>query len=295
MGIESFVISPGTQVVLKVAKTLAGGDVLKKPGSVGVVIQSPPDQRGTYEVEFADGYVARAYHSELSLRRREVDLELQAPPDEDLREYICYCCQVGSVAFGLSTAASDQDLRGIYLPPARLDWSIYSLPEQLEFRDDVRDEVYWELGKFLRLALKANPNVLETLWTPVVIRSTPVSDELRTIRTAFLSKHLYKTYSGYVLSQFRQMSRAFDRGGTYKPKHAMHLLRLLYSGITAVESGEIQAVRGGELEFAEVRDRAVRLERRFQEAFERTQLPDQPDFARVNAFLISARKRMIDA
>ena len=58
---------------------------------------------------------------------------------------------------------------GIYLPPAKFHWSLRRLPEQLEFADEERDEVYWELGKSLRLALKANPSVLETLWTPMVL------------------------------------------------------------------------------------------------------------------------------
>jgi uncharacterized protein len=36
------------------------------------------------------------------------------------------------------------------------------LPEQLELQAGGQDEVYWELEKFLRLALKANPNVLRS-------------------------------------------------------------------------------------------------------------------------------------
>src|SRR2546428_593776 len=83
------------------------------------------------------------------------------------------------------------------------------------------DEVYWELEKFLRLALQANPNVLETLWTPLVLEADEVARRLRELREAFLSRHLYKTYSGYVLSQFRRMANAHARTGAYKAKHAM--------------------------------------------------------------------------
>ena len=97
----------------------------------------------------------------------------------------------------------------------------------------------WELEKFLRLALKANPNILEVLWTPIVLESTELGNRLRELRTAFLSKHLYKTYSGYVLSQFRRMKNRFDKDGQFKNKHAMHLLRLLFSGIHALKTGEI--------------------------------------------------------
>jgi uncharacterized protein len=171
-------------------------------------------------------------------------------------------------------------LRGIYLPPARLHWSLRRLPEQLEFKDEQQDEVYWELEKFLRLALKANPGVLETLWTPLVLLADETALELRALRPAFFSKHVYKTYSGYVLSQFRRMANAFKENGSYNPKHAMHLIRLLHSGIAALQLGEIRIdvgehrqellhIRNGELEFEQVTQRALKLDEQFQTGIRR--------------------------
>jgi hypothetical protein len=210
--LPTFVISPGTQVVLKAAKPLRGRRGVKQPGSVGVVLESPPDNRYAYTVRFADGTEVKARFAELALRRREVDEQLVRSPDE-LRRFIIYRCVVGSRAFGLATETSDDDVRGIYLPTAERHWSLFQLPEQLEFSSDGRDEVYWELEKFLRLALKANPNVLETLWTPLVLEADETAHELLQLRHAFLSKHLYKTYSGYVLSQFRRMQAAQRKKG----------------------------------------------------------------------------------
>jgi hypothetical protein len=303
--LPGFVISAGTQVVLKVAKVLLDGQQFKPPGSVGVVVESPPHNQQPYLIQFADGEVVQAHFDELALRRREVEDELGAVT-EDLRPWIIYRCQVGSKAFGLASDDSDDDLRGIYLPPARLQWSLRRLPEQREFADGQQDEVYWELEKFLRLALKANPNVLETLWTPLVLLADETAQELRGIREAFLSKHVYKTYSGYVLSQFRRMANAFKDKGTYKPKHAMHLIRLLHSGIAALQTGEIRIdvaehrnellhIRNDGLPFDEVKRRALELDEQFQRAFERTALPEQPDYRRVDDFLIRARRRMVDA
>jgi uncharacterized protein len=303
--LPSFVISAGTQVVLKVAKVLPGGQETKLPGSVGVVLQSPPSNDEAYVIGFADGQTANAFFHELALRRREVEDEIGQVTD-DLRPWIIYRCQVGSKAYGLAHDDSDDDLRGIYLPPARLHWSLRRLPEQLEFADGQRDEVYWELEKFLRLALKANPNVLETLWTPLVLHADATAQELRQIRQAFLSKHVYKTYSGYVLSQFRRMDNAFKHSGAYKPKHAMHLIRLLHSGIAALKTGEIRIdvaehreellqVRNAGLPFEEVKRRALELDERFQQAFQETALPEQPDYRRVDDFLVRARRRMVDA
>ena len=51
----SFVISAGTQVVLKVAKALPGGRGHKPSGSVGMIVESPASNRERYVVRFADG------------------------------------------------------------------------------------------------------------------------------------------------------------------------------------------------------------------------------------------------
>jgi hypothetical protein len=303
--LPTFIIPTGSQVVLKTDHALLDGKGMKPRGSVGVVAESPADNRYAYTVRFADDSLAKVHFAEMALRKREVEDRLVLT-DTDLRPYIIYRCQVGSHAFGLADAMSDDDLRGIYLPPARLHWSLFKLPEQLEFADEQRDEVYWELEKFLALALKGNPNVLETLWTPLVQYADTTAQELRALREAFLSKHLYKTYSGYVLSQFRRMANAFEKQGTYKPKHAMHLIRLLFSGIETMRSGtlridvaehreELRAIKSGIWSFAQAKARALELDALFQEAYQATQLPEQPDYLRVNAFLIEARRRMIDA
>ena len=298
-----FVISAGTQVVLKVSKALAPG-ACRKPGAVGVIVASPPTNDEAYVVQFADGQTARVWFHELVLRRKEVEAEI-GEATEDLRPFVIYRCQVGSKAYGLAEDDADDDLRGIYLPPARLHWSLYDLPEQIESQAADRDEMYWELEKFFWLALKAIPNVLETLWTPLVLHASPLAHKVRAAREAFLSQHIFKTYSGYVLSQFRRMANAVRTGGVYKPKHAMHLVRLLLSGTHALETGEILVdvsrhradllrIKRGKIPFEGVKEQALELERAFQAAFERTRLPEQPDFARVNDLLIEARRSMVD-
>ena len=83
---------------------------------------------------------------------------------------------IGSRAYGLETEASDTDYRGVYLPPAELHWSLFGVPEQLE--NDAAQECFWELQKFLTLALKANPNVFEVLYSPLVEHATPLGREL---------------------------------------------------------------------------------------------------------------------
>ena len=70
-------------------------------------------------------------------------------------------------------------------------------PPQLQ--NEATQEVYWELQKFITLALKANPNVLECLYTPLVETATPLGEELLALRGNFLSKLVHQTYTHYVL------------------------------------------------------------------------------------------------
>jgi hypothetical protein len=53
-------------------------------------------------------------------------------------------------------------------------------------------------------------------------------------------------------------------------------------------------IRSGNLTLEEVERRAHALDQRFQAAFERTMLPEQPDYARIDDFLIRSRRRMVD-
>lgn len=301
---SSFLIPVGTQVVLKAARRLPGTETVKAAGSVAEVLETPANNQRPYLVRFLDGATLRVKFGELAVRRRELEDEL-ATPGPDLRRYTVYLAAVGSRAFGLATDASDEDRRGVFLPPAELTWSLCKPPEQIESQTAGVEEVHWELEKFLRLALQANPNILETLWSPLVLFADETGEALRALRGAFLSRHLYKTYSGYVLSQFQRMRNAYQKKGTYRVKHAMHLLRLLYSGTHALRTGdilvdvgehraELLAVRGGGLTFEEVRTRALELDQVFQQAFAATRLPKRPDYDRVNRFLVQARRRMVD-
>ncbi len=302
----TFLISVGTQVVLRFPHPIPGANAFKPKGSVGEVVESPTDNSRAYLVRFLDGSELRVKFGELLVRRADHSVEESATPGPDVRPFVIYQVLVGSRAFGLSTEASDEDRRGVYLPPADWHWSLVKPPEQAESFADGVEEVHWEIEKFLRLALQANPNLLETLWSPVVLHLDETGQELRDLRPCFLSRHLYRTYSGYVLSQFRLMKKRHDTAGTFKAKHAMHLIRLLHSGIHALRHGDIRvdvgehrdellSIRSGSWTFADVQKRAVDLDREFQVAYENTRLPEKPDTERVNRFLIAARRKRATA
>jgi uncharacterized protein len=166
------ILPVGTQVVTRVEVKDSAGAALLPLGAVGVIVKGPFDNEHSYRVRFPDGSEAALKRSELTVRKayqqRAVQPEEERGDDAQFYEYVIYRCVVGSRAFGLESEESDTDRRGIYLPPADLHWSLWGVPEQLE--NDATQETYWELRKFLILALKANPNILECLYSPLVER-----------------------------------------------------------------------------------------------------------------------------
>ena len=159
---EPLIYSVGTQVVVQKETYHVNRRVAHPAGSVGVIVRSPIDRTHAYRVKFNDGFEAAVHHDQL-IRLSEFKRDHIRGNDEssmiDLNERVIYRCVIGSRAYGLEDDQSDTDRRGIYLPPAELHWSLYGVPEQLE--NEETQEAYWEVQKFIVLALKANPNVLE--------------------------------------------------------------------------------------------------------------------------------------
>jgi hypothetical protein len=300
----NLILPVGTQVVTRVEVAGVNSTAPHPRGAVGRIIAAPVDNTHSYQVELTSGKIVALKRHEITVRKHaQADVEIERDTllaGYDLRAHIIYSCVVGSRAYGLASDKSDTDRRGIYLAPAELEWSLYGVPEQLE--DKEREECFWELKKFLVLALKANPNVLECLYTPLVERKTELAHELLEMRACFLSQLVYQTYNGYVMSQFKKLEQDLRSDGTIKWKHAMHLIRLLLSGVSIlrtgtlnVETGEhrarLLAIRCGEVEWAEVNEWRLALHQEFDSTLGITPLPVRPDYERINSFLIKARRR----
>jgi hypothetical protein len=301
---NKLILPPGTQVVTLIDTRVINEARNYPRGTVGVIKSAPQDATHSYLIEFPDGSFSSLKRREFAIRKQfQTETALDPLVDRSLEKYVIYRCVVGSRAFGLDDESSDTDLRGIYLPPADIQWSMFGLPEQIENRET--QECYWELQKFLVLALKANPNILECLNTPLIQYKNEIAEELLTLKYVFLSKLVYQTYNGYVMSQFKKLEQDLRATGSIRWKHAMHLIRLLLQGIDILTTGELivaigpqreklLAIKRGELLWESVNDWRLMLHKEFENAYQTTKLPERPDYDRANRFLLRARREMVD-
>ena len=209
---------------------------------------------------------------------------------------------IGSKAYGLALPDSDTDIRGIYVAPTEQVLSIGKLKPQpqIETNNDGIDTVIWEVETFLGHALKCNPNILEVLWSPLVTKTTLLGDILLELRRSFLSKRAIPAYRGYAASQLAKIQKKENE--RVKHKHAMHLIRLYLAGLSILERHEVL------VDVSEYRDKLLgirhgddaaidsamgwsyELDKAFVALAEKTDLPDEPDYGKVNDYLLLVRK-----
>ena len=294
-------IFAGTQVVSLVEVRGPNHSLVHPRGAVGVVTRTPAVKGENYLVRFPDGFEKTLEPAQIEVLKHFKDRLGEGGPasDFDLESVIIYRCVVGSRAYGLDTDDSDTDRRGIYLAPAELQWSLFGAPEQ--FEDNATQSCYWELQKFIIMALRANPNILECLYSPMVEKITPIAQELLALRDSFLSQMIFQTFNGYAMSQFKKMEQDLRNHGEVRVKHALHLLRLLLTGAATLREGRVPvrveanrerllAVKRGELPWAEVDVWRKELHHDFERALAGTKLPERPDYEAANRFLIQARQ-----
>ncbi|MFH8977458.1 DNA polymerase beta superfamily protein [Streptomyces sp. NPDC017890] len=220
-------------------------------------------------------------------------------PGTLVRDHTIYACVMGSRAFGLATEDSDTDRRGVFVAPTPLFWRFEKPPTHVEGPAD--EQFSWELERFCELALRANPNILECLHSPLVESVDDTGRELLALREAFLSRRAFETFTRYAHGQRRKLDADVRTHGAPRWKHAMHLLRLLTSardllrtGVLTIDVGDrresLLAVKRGEVPWPEVESRMGLLVEEGEEAARRSPLPAEPDRRRVEDFLVRVRR-----
>ncbi|RYD82363.1 MAG: nucleotidyltransferase [Sphingobacteriales bacterium] len=114
---------------------------------------------------------------------------------------IVFECISGSKAYGLELPHSDTDIKGVFILPKDMFYSLNYIPQ---VSNESNDEVYYELRIFFELLIKNNPTLLEILGTPQesILYKHPIFDEIKP--EIFLSKLCKETFAGYAAAQIKK-------------------------------------------------------------------------------------------
>ncbi len=234
---------------------------------------------------------------------------------------------MGSAAYGVSSDTSDLDIYGWSIPPKddlfphlRGEVPGFGTPrprfEQYQ-EHHVRDRdalggegrtydlTIYGIVKFFKLAMENNPNVVDSLFTPLncVLHSTRVGNEVRENRRLFLHKGAWPKFKGYAYAQLHKIATKAPRGKRaelvkkhgYDVKFAYHVVRLL----TEVEmilveqdidlqrnNDQLKAIRRGEWTEERLRSWCAEKESHLERAYAESALRATPDEPRIRALLL---------
>lgn len=110
----------------------------------------------------------------------------------------------GSHAYGTNTESSDEDFRGVCVPPLYYRHGFLNKFEQATIKDP--DVVVYDIRKFFKLAVDCNPSILEILFTDDLIVCTDEGKCLLDHRDRFLSQKVFYTFRGYARSQLKRIN-----------------------------------------------------------------------------------------
>jgi uncharacterized protein len=147
----------------------------------------------------------------------------------------------GAHLYGFPSPDSDFDLRGAHLLPLG---KVIGLDVRDETVEDSRvidglemDIVSHDVRKFFGLLLKKNGYVLEQLYSPLIVHTTPEHAELQTIARSCITRHHSHHYLGFAETQWKLFLKESPR----RVKPLLYVYRVLLTGIWLMCTGEVEA------------------------------------------------------
>jgi predicted nucleotidyltransferase len=147
----------------------------------------------------------------------------------------------GAHLYGFPSPDSDYDLRGCHVLPVQ---EVVGLDNGRETIESSKDEPGLELDlvthdakKFFGLLLKKNGYVLEQLYSPLVVHTTPEHEELKTMARGCVTRHHSHHYFGFAETQWR----LFEKEQPRRVKPLLYVYRVLLTGIHLMRTGEVEA------------------------------------------------------
>jgi predicted nucleotidyltransferase len=147
----------------------------------------------------------------------------------------------GAHLYGFPSPDSDYDLRGVHILPVCKVVELDPGEETLEVsgkHDGLElDLVTHDVRKFFLLLLKKNGYVLEQLYSPLIVHTTPEHEELKAIARGCITCHHSHHYLGFAETQWG----LFEKERPRRVKPLLYVFRVLLTGIHLMRTGETEA------------------------------------------------------
>ncbi|RAQ94291.1 nucleotidyltransferase domain-containing protein [Thermogemmatispora tikiterensis] len=147
----------------------------------------------------------------------------------------------GSHLYGFASPDSDYDLRGAHILPLR---EVIGLREGAETHEQHSNDdgtevdlVTYDVRKCFTLLLGKNGNVLEAIYSPLVIYTTPEHEELKALAMRCVTRYYAYHYLGFARNRLKQVSHQQP----LSIKSALHTYRVILTGLHLMRTGELEA------------------------------------------------------
>ena len=147
----------------------------------------------------------------------------------------------GAHLYGFPSPDSDYDLRGVHVLPAKEALGLLPKRETVEMegmRGGIElDLVTHDVLKFFTMLLRRNGYVLEQLYSPLIVQSSPAHEELKEIAKGCVTRHHSHHYLGFAATQWT----LFQKESPPRVKPLLYVYRVLLTGIHLMRTGRIEA------------------------------------------------------
>ena len=147
----------------------------------------------------------------------------------------------GAHLYGFPSPDSDFDLRGVHILPVKEALGLLPKNETIQvegMRGAIElDLVTHDVLKFFNMLLRRNGYVLEQLYSPLIVQSSPEHEELKDLAAGCITRHHAHHYLGFAAQQWR----LFQKESPPRVKPLLYVYRVLLTGIQLMRTGRIEA------------------------------------------------------
>lgn len=147
----------------------------------------------------------------------------------------------GAHLYGFPSPDSDYDLRGVHILPAVESLGLEPYRETVQASQLVGgleiDLVTHDIKKYFEMMLKKNGYVLEQVFSPLILRTTPEHEELKSLAVGCITRHHSHHYVGFSEGQWK----LFNKESPPRVKPLLYVYRVLLTGIHLMRTGQIEA------------------------------------------------------